>query len=75
MAPITRQVPNTTQQRRPPAQQQQQQPKQNQLATAKPVDEDALARFAAPADRATWWRERIARCREVLARAADAAAH
>ena len=36
------------------------------------IDEDALARFAAPADRETWWRERVARCRELLEVAAAA---
>ncbi|MGY6499118.1 MAG: o-succinylbenzoate synthase [Microcella sp.] len=30
------------------------------------IDEDALARLAAPDERVTWWRARIARCRELL---------
>ncbi|MER3390818.1 MAG: o-succinylbenzoate synthase [Microcella sp.] len=33
------------------------------------LDEDALARLAAPSDRAAWWRERLARCHAVLAAA------
>lgn len=31
------------------------------------IDEDALARLAAPDERAAWWRARVARCRELLA--------
>lgn len=31
------------------------------------MDEDALRRYAAPPQRAAWWRERITRCRALLA--------
>lgn len=31
------------------------------------VDDDLLARYAVPADRAEWWRERLARCHHLLA--------
>ncbi|MFN3707462.1 o-succinylbenzoate synthase [Microcella sp.] len=37
------------------------------------IDEDALARLAAPDERAGWWRARVARCRDLLAAAADSA--
>ena len=33
------------------------------------LDEDALTRLAAPADRTAWWRERLTRCHAVLATA------
>ena len=31
-----------------------------------PVDEQLLERWAAPADRQQWWRDRVARCHALL---------